>query len=91
VNVEGATRDLAPILRDEVYRIAAEALRNSFRHACARRIEVEIHYDQRQFRLRVKGHRQAGAGRGRARRSGRNWPAVNWLSGANSVPARRSS
>jgi len=54
VQVEGTTRDLHPILRDEVYRIAGEALRNAFRHAQARRIEVEIRYDERQFRLRVR-------------------------------------
>jgi signal transduction histidine kinase len=54
VHVEGTTRNLPPILRDEIYRIACEALRNAFRHAQARRIEVEIHYDQRQFRLRVR-------------------------------------
>ena len=33
VTVEGDPRDLHPILRDEIYRIAAEALRNAFRHA----------------------------------------------------------
>ena len=54
VQVEGTTRDLHPILRDEVYRIAGEALRNAFTHAQARRIEVEIRYDERQFRLRVR-------------------------------------
>jgi signal transduction histidine kinase len=54
VGVEGTTRDLHPILRDEVYRIAGEALRNAFKHAKARRIEVEIRYDQRQLRLRVR-------------------------------------
>ena len=54
VNVEGRPRNLAPILGDEVYRIAAEAVRNAFRHAQARQIEVEIRYDQRQFRLRVR-------------------------------------
>lgn len=52
--VEGASRDLHPILRDEVYRIAAEALRNAFRHAQAKRIEVEIHYDVQKLRLRVR-------------------------------------
>jgi signal transduction histidine kinase len=51
--VEGTPRDLQPILRDEVYRIAGEALRNAFRHAQARRIEVAIGYGERQFRLRV--------------------------------------
>ena len=44
VAVEGQTRDLRPIVRDEIYRIAAEALRNTFRHAQARQ-SVEIHYD----------------------------------------------
>jgi signal transduction histidine kinase len=52
--VEGAPRDLYPILRDEVYRIAGEALRNAFRHAEAQRIEVEIRYDELQLRLRVR-------------------------------------
>ena len=54
VTVEGAPRDLHPILRDESYRIAAEALRNAFHHAEARQIEVEIRYDNQQFRLRVR-------------------------------------
>jgi len=54
VHVEGTPRELAPILRNEVYRIAVEALRNSFRHAGARRIEVDICYDKRQFRMNVR-------------------------------------
>ncbi len=54
VTVEGEARNLHPILRDEVYRIAAEALRNAFRHAQAQHLEVEIRYDDQQFRLRVR-------------------------------------
>src|SRR5207302_467896 len=54
VQVEGTPCNLDPMLRDEVYRIAAEALRNAFRHAQARRIEVEIRYDERQLRVRVR-------------------------------------
>jgi len=54
VHVEGKSRDLAPLIRDDVYRIVGEALRNAFRHAQAERIEVEIHYDTRRFRLRVR-------------------------------------
>jgi signal transduction histidine kinase len=54
VVVEGAPRDLPPLLRDEIYRITGEALRNAFCHAHAQRIEVEIRYDQRQLRLRVR-------------------------------------
>jgi signal transduction histidine kinase len=45
---------LNPVVRDEAYRIASEALRNAFRHAQARRITVEIRYDKRHFRLRVR-------------------------------------
>ena len=51
VEVEGETRDLHPILRDEVYRIACEALRNAFQHSDAARIKVAIHYGDRQFRV----------------------------------------
>jgi len=54
VAVEGQTRNLHPILRDETYKIAAEAMRNAFRHAQARQVEVEIRYDDEQFRLRVR-------------------------------------
>jgi len=54
VQVEGAARNLHPILRDEVFRIAGEAMRNAFRHAEAKQIEVEIRYDDRQFRMRVR-------------------------------------
>jgi len=54
VKVEGAPRNLHPILRDEVYRVAAEALRNAFRHAQAQRIEVEVLYGERWLRLRVR-------------------------------------
>jgi len=54
VLVEGASRTLHPILRDEIYRVGCEGLRNAFRHAAARQIEVELHYDDRQLRLRVR-------------------------------------
>jgi len=54
VAVEGETRNLHPILRDEVFKIATEALRNAFRHSRAKRVEVEIRYDNEQFRLRIR-------------------------------------
>jgi signal transduction histidine kinase len=54
VVVEGTSRELHPILRDDVYRIAGEALRNAFRHAEARRIEVVIHYDERELRVSIR-------------------------------------
>ena len=41
VEVEGESRNLHPIVRDEIYKIAAEALRNAFRHSQARQVEVE--------------------------------------------------
>jgi signal transduction histidine kinase/ligand-binding sensor domain-containing protein len=54
LHVEGMPRDLAALIQDDVYRIACEALRNAFSHADARHVEVEIHYDQRQLRLRIR-------------------------------------
>ena len=54
VLVEGTPRNLHPILRDEVYRLVTEALRNSFRHAAAGNVEVEIRYDEKYFRVRVR-------------------------------------
>jgi signal transduction histidine kinase len=54
LTVEGQARSLHPILRDEIYRIAREAVRNAFRHAQARRIEGEITYGERLFRLRIR-------------------------------------
>jgi signal transduction histidine kinase len=54
VFVEGTPRNLHPILRDEVYRTAAEALRNAFHHAEAHQIEVELRYDAKDFKVRVR-------------------------------------
>ncbi len=54
VTVEGADRKLNAVVRDEICAIAAEALRNAFHHAQAKQIEVEIRYDNQQFRLRVR-------------------------------------
>jgi len=52
--IEGTPEQLHPILRDEVFRMTGEALRNAFHHARARRIEVEIRYDARELRVRVR-------------------------------------
>ncbi|HEX8802022.1 MAG TPA: sensor histidine kinase [Terriglobales bacterium] len=54
VQVEGASRDLHPILRDDIFRIAGEALRNAFLHAQASRIEVDIRYGAERFRVRIR-------------------------------------
>jgi signal transduction histidine kinase len=44
---------LNPLVREEAWRIAGEAMRNSFHHADARHITVTLHYGARQFRLTV--------------------------------------
>jgi signal transduction histidine kinase len=54
VSIEGAPRELHPILRDDIYRIAREALRNAFRHAQASKIEADITYGERLLRLRIR-------------------------------------
>jgi signal transduction histidine kinase/ligand-binding sensor domain-containing protein len=54
VAVEGTPRELHPIVCADVYRIAAEALRNAYRHADARQIEVRIRYDDKQLGVRVQ-------------------------------------
>jgi signal transduction histidine kinase len=54
LEVDGAHRDLHPIVRDEIYRIAREGLRNAFGHAQARHIEAELAYSERAFRLRMR-------------------------------------
>jgi signal transduction histidine kinase len=54
LTVEGQQRALSPVIREEIFRIAREVLRNAFRHAQARRIEAEILYDEDQLRLRIR-------------------------------------
>ena len=54
LTVEGSVRDLRPIIRGELYRIAREALTNAFKHAHASHIEVEISYGPQAFRLRIR-------------------------------------
>ena len=99
VQVVGRSQELHPILRDEVYRITAEALRNAFRHAQAHRIEAEIMYDARRLRVRVRddsigmdasffhegraGHWGVPGMRERAKVWGENWKCA-----ASTGPAR---
>ena len=54
VLVEGKQRELNPVLRDEIYRIAREALRNAIRHAQAQKIEAEVTYGDSEFLLQVR-------------------------------------
>jgi signal transduction histidine kinase len=54
VTIEGTPRVLVPALQDELFRIGREILRNAFRHSGATEIEVEIRYDNRMLRLRIR-------------------------------------
>ena len=54
VIVEGGSRILHPVIRDEVYRIGREALANAFRHSGANNIEVELEYAVHQLRVLVR-------------------------------------
>jgi signal transduction histidine kinase len=53
LRVEGSSRDVHPILRDEVYNIALEAVRNAFKHSEAHAIAAEIFYED-SLRVRIR-------------------------------------
>jgi signal transduction histidine kinase/ligand-binding sensor domain-containing protein len=57
VSTTGAVREMHPIARDEVYRIAYEAIRNACAHSGARDLWVDVEY-KRRFHLTVRdnGH-----------------------------------
>jgi signal transduction histidine kinase len=44
LSVEGAVRDLHPIVRDEIYRIGSEAIRNAYLHSGANELDVNLCY-----------------------------------------------
>ena len=44
--VVGEVREMHPIVRDEVYRIGYEAIRNAFKHSGEYELEVELRYAQ---------------------------------------------
>jgi signal transduction histidine kinase/ligand-binding sensor domain-containing protein len=52
--VEGTPRALHPLVLEEVFAIGREALINALSHSAGQHVEVEITYDARQFRLRVR-------------------------------------
>jgi signal transduction histidine kinase len=54
VVVEGAPKTLSAAIRDQIFRIVREGLRNSFAHAQATRIEAEIAYSEKLFRVRIR-------------------------------------
>ena len=43
-SLAGDVREMHPVVRDEVYRIGYEAIRNAYMHSRARRLEVELKY-----------------------------------------------
>ena len=51
-SVVGDSRDMHPIVRDEVYRIGYEAIRNACMHSQAKKLEVSLKYGQ-DLNLRV--------------------------------------
>ena len=53
VAVQGDPRDLHPIAYDEIYRIAHEAIRNSYAHSRATRLDISVEYGRHELRLRV--------------------------------------
>jgi len=52
-SVIGDPRDVHPIVRDEIYRIGYEAIRNAAAHSRGSRLEVDIHYAS-DLMLRIK-------------------------------------
>jgi signal transduction histidine kinase len=52
--VEGATRELHPMVRDEMYLIGREAIQNALTHSQGSTVEVEINFDPSGVRLRVR-------------------------------------
>jgi ligand-binding sensor domain-containing protein/signal transduction histidine kinase len=54
VATDGQPRALRPLVRDEAYLIAREAVINAFRHAQASKIEVEVGYASRHLRVMVR-------------------------------------
>ena len=54
VSVQGASRDLHPIVREEGFVIAREALANAFQHAQAGSIEAQVTYGDRTLHVSIR-------------------------------------
>ena len=52
--VKGHPRPLDPLARDAVYQISREALANTFRHARAKHVEVDVEYSRGELTVRVR-------------------------------------
>jgi signal transduction histidine kinase len=54
VSVQGAPRDLHPIVREEGFLIGREALANAFNHSTAANIEAEVTYGEHALHIRIR-------------------------------------
>jgi ligand-binding sensor domain-containing protein/signal transduction histidine kinase len=54
VQVTGTFRALPPVIENNLLRIAQEAINNSVKHAEARRIMIDLHFDPDALQLRVR-------------------------------------
>jgi FixJ family two-component response regulator len=52
--VEGQPQAVGPLMRDEIFLVAREAVRNAIKHASARKIEVELSFGRKDLVLRVR-------------------------------------
>jgi signal transduction histidine kinase len=52
--VEGQPKAVGPLMRDEIFLVAREAVRNAIKHASARKIEVELSFGPKDLVLRVR-------------------------------------
>jgi signal transduction histidine kinase len=53
VNSDGALRVVQPAAQDEIVHIASEALFNAARHACARRLSIQISYGAPRLQISI--------------------------------------
>jgi ligand-binding sensor domain-containing protein/signal transduction histidine kinase len=53
-SVDGAHRELHPIVRDEIFQIARESLSNAFQHSGAQHIEAEVSYGDTLLHVRIR-------------------------------------
>jgi signal transduction histidine kinase/ligand-binding sensor domain-containing protein len=54
VSVQGAHRDLHPLVREEGFLVSREALSNAFQHARAQGIEAEVIYGEAALQVRIR-------------------------------------
>jgi signal transduction histidine kinase len=54
VKVTGEQIGIGPIVRDEIYRIGREAVANAFTHSECSKIEIELAYHLREFKMTIR-------------------------------------